>query len=249
MTLRKAVLASLGLCMLSIPPAVANDGDVAVEIAYTADALWNTQGGIKTGGRYLDNLDLTLEAGVGDGVVFVYGIYNNSTEFSATLVGDSQTVSNIDSGEHFRIYEAWYLHPFARGEGSIKAGLIDLNSEFDATETAGLFLNSSHGIGPDFSQTGENGPSIFPSTSLAVRVDYQLSDQLKVRIGAFDAVPNDPDRPKRMKLSWDEGTLLAGELDFGKVSEVRVVAGVWSYTSAFETIQGAMEDGNWGGIR
>src|SRR3546814_3364842 len=37
---------------------------------------------------------------------------------------------------------------------------------------AGLFIGSPHGIGTDFAQSGQNGPSIFPSTSLAARVQW-----------------------------------------------------------------------------
>jgi carbohydrate-selective porin OprB len=48
---------------------------------------------------------------------------------------------------------------------SVLAGLYELNSEFYRLQSAGLFLNSSFGIGPEFSQSGLEGPSIFPSTS------------------------------------------------------------------------------------
>jgi porin len=57
----------------------------------------------------------------------------------------------------------------------VKIGLYDLNSEFDVIEAAALFLNPSHGIGPDFAQSGRNGPSIFPVTSLAIRGEYRLA--------------------------------------------------------------------------
>ena len=51
-------------------------------------------------------------------------------------------------------------------------GLYDLNTEFDALESAGLFLNSSQGIGPEFAQSGLNGPSIFPTTTLGLRAKW-----------------------------------------------------------------------------
>ena len=78
---------------------------------------------------------------------------------------------------------------------SIKFGLYDLNSEFDAIEAAALFINPSHGIGPDFSQSGRNGPSIFPLTSLALRADYKLDDHWLVRaviLDAFQVIPSVP---------------------------------------------------------
>ena len=99
------------------------------------------------------------------GTLFFYGLYNNNKTLSDTLIGDMQTVSNIDTTTATRLYEAWYEQAFGDGKSSLKVGLYDLNSEFDAIDTAGLFLLSSHGIGPDYSQTGLNGPSIFPVTT------------------------------------------------------------------------------------
>ena len=106
------------------------------------------------------------------GTLFVYGLYNNGStlENSDELVGDLQVISNIDASHAWRVFEFWY--EFGEGPWSVRTGLYDLNSEFDVNETGGLFLNSSHGMGPDFSQTGENGPSIFPGfvTGIARRV-------------------------------------------------------------------------------
>ncbi|MCG8506051.1 MAG: carbohydrate porin, partial [Sphingomonadales bacterium] len=114
------------------------------------------------GVRYLDNLDLTLEAdlgravGLADTTLFLYGLYNNGTAFSDGLVGDAQVVSNIEAPvAAFRLYEAWLEHRLFEDAVSLRAGLYDVNAEFDALESAGLFLNSAHGIGTDIGQTGE----------------------------------------------------------------------------------------------
>ena len=56
--------------------------------------------------------------------------------------------------------------PAARAR--FKGGLVDINTTFDVQETAALFLNASHGIGPDLGDTGFNGPSDYPTTALAV---------------------------------------------------------------------------------
>lgn len=232
--------------LLSPSPVMAQSDDSAedfilLDIVYVAETWYNTRGGLRTGTKYLDNLDLMLTVdsrffGVENGTFFAYGLHNNATTLSDTLVGDAQTVSNIDAQQHFRLEEFWYEQRFANGTASIKAGLIDLNSEFDAKNTAGLFINSSHGIGPDFSQTGENGPSIFPSTSLAVRLDWKPGKNLLIRIGAFDAVPNDPNHQKRFKLSWSEGTLFVAEAEYALNTGFRAGIGGWRYTSRFDPI-------------
>lgn len=205
-----------------------------VEAVYTGEAMSNVDGGIRRATRYMDNLDLTASYTTQwfgeDAELFVYGLYNNAATFSESVVGDLQTVSNIDNAQNFRLYEAWYAQHFAGGAGSLKVGLIDLNAEFDAIETGGLFLNSSHGIAPDFSQSGENGPSIFPVTSLAMRVDYALSERWRLRAGVFDAVPGDPDHPARNAISLNDGALWVAEADYTSASGTRAVLGAWGYT-------------------
>jgi porin len=242
---------SVLLIALSSSIAIAGEEDrpFIFSAVYTGEAWSNARGGMKKGTRYLHNIDLTLEAdlsfaGLEDTTLFVYGLHTNSPEFSGDLVGDAQTVSNIDNSEAFRLYEAWIDKQFADGVLSLKAGLIDLNAEFDVNETGGLFINSSHGIAPEFSQTGANGPSIFPSTSLAVRAQYAPNDNWSFRFGAFDAVPNDPNRPKHMKISWSQGTLFVGEVIHVTDNGIRVNLGGWGYTSEFQPILSIDKVGN-----
>src|SRR3546814_5968555 len=70
-------------------------------------------GGRRPGARYLDNLDLVLEAdleqiaGWTGAQLHVYGLYNNGRSIS-DLAGDVQAVSNIETGVRaLRLYEAW----------------------------------------------------------------------------------------------------------------------------------------------
>lgn len=216
---------------------------VKLSVVYTDEIWGNTRGGMRTGVRYLDNLDVTLtidaERALGwRGVtLFAYGLYDNGAAFSRDVVGDAQTISNIETGVRAaRLYQAWIDKRFG-GEGaraSIRFGLYDLNSEFDTTDVGSLSLLSSHGIGPEFGQSGLNGPSIFPSTSLAVRVDYKIDAHVVVRAAVLDGVPGDPAHPGRtaIKLSGRDGALLVGEVDYID-DETKAGVGVWRYTSPF----------------
>lgn len=226
---RPVLLCGLVLCSTGV--SAQDHAAWTVTAVYTGESMSNVDGGIRRATRYMDNLDLTASYATQwfgeDAELFVYGLYNNAATFSDNVVGDLQTVSNIDNAQNFRLYEAWYAQHFAGGRGSLKIGLIDLNAEFDAIETGGLFLNSSHGIGPDFSQSGENGPSIFPVTSLAMRVDYALSERWRLRAGVFDAVPGDPDHPARNAISLNDGALWVAEADYTSASGTRAVLGAW----------------------
>ena len=227
-------------------PRSANEGAtkaVSLSAVYTADVRSNVTGGIARGTRYLDNLDLQVAidadklVGWRGAHLFAYGIYNNGVEFSSSLVGDAQTVSNVETDvQAFRLFEAWVEQDIGRN-GSIKAGLYNLNSEFDTTQSGGFFLLSSHGIGPDFSQSGRNGPSIFPVTSLAVRLERKLGKNWLARLAVLDGVPGDPARPATtaIKLSARDGALVVGEVNYLK-GGTKAAIGTWAYTARFDTI-------------
>lgn len=214
---------------------------VYLSVLYTAEFWRNVNGGIRRGDRYLDNLDVTLtvdaERALGwrGATLFIYGLYNNGHAFSGDLVGDEQVVSNIETGVRTaRLYEAWIEQRFAGNHASVKAGLYDLNSEFDTTNVGSLSLLSSHGIGPEFAQSGRNGPSIFPYTSLALRGEYKASSALTFRTAILDGVPGNPDHPKRtaIKLGHGDGALGVAEADYvGGLANITI--GFWRYTARF----------------
>lgn len=230
---------------------------IRVDAAYIADYLVNRSGGVADGEAYLQNVDLTLEAdsealfGVPGGTLFVYLLWNDDTTFSDRYAGDFQIVSNIDAERALRVYELWY--DWAPTERlALRFGLYDLNSEFDAIDTAGFFLNSSHGIGAEYGQSGENGPSIFPVTSLAARLQWQVTERTLARYALLDAVPGDPDDSSAtvaIELGDGEGVLHALEIDHRFAAGPRLALGGWLYSEEFDRIGAAgasRDDGNGG---
>ena len=219
---------------------------------YTADLWSNTRGGRARGVRYLDNLDLTLtvDAGAAFGwqgaTLFVYALYNNGRSLSGDLVGDLQTASNIDTGgvQALRLYEAWVEQRLAGDRLSLKLGLFDLNSEFDTNDSSAIFINSSFGVGPDFSQSGRNGPSIFPVTSLAVRAQYQLTEHWRVRAAVLAGTPGDPAHPRRtaILLRPRDGVLLVGEAAY-QDADTQAAIGSWHYTARFDDLLASAQAG------
>ncbi|MCE9521291.1 MAG: carbohydrate porin [Alphaproteobacteria bacterium] len=215
---------------------------ISLQAAYTGD-VWNVlSGGLDDGSAYLDDIDLQIAVdldrtlGWSGAQFFFYALYNNGNSFSGDKIGDLNGVSNIETGlEALRIQEAWIDQTFADGHGSLRAGLYDLNSEFDAGEVRGLFMLSSHGIGPDFAQTGLNGPSIFPVTSMAARLNWTFDSGAYVRAAVLDGVPGDPEHPKRTTIDLDDGdgALIVAEVgltnDHGRIWSL----GAWTYTEDF----------------
>ena len=92
---------------------------------------------------------------------------------------------------------------------TLRAGVLDLNAEFDAPETLGLFVGSPHGIGTEFSQTGSAGPSVWPVTGLGIRAAGAWENGLSWRFGVYDGAPGSADGTgfSDLHVSSDEGAL------------------------------------------
>ena len=220
--------------------------------SYLGEAAANLMGGIERDVTLLDMAVLTLSIdGASFGVVglelFVSGLGTQGTGPSE-LVGDAQGVSNIEAPNTWKVYEAWVDYSILSDQASLRVGLHDLNSEFDVIETGGMFLHASHGIGADFSQSGGNGPSIFPTTSLGARLRIRPVSDLYLQAIVLDGVPGDPEDANgtHVQLESDDGVLLASELGYefnpgGETPDGKVAVGGWYYTGEFSDL--AMKDG------
>ena len=149
-----------------------NASGLSLSAGYTGDLRRNTTGGLATGTAYSNLLDLgatwssntlfsdarvTTQLSVmhvgGDGISGLY-------------VGDMHGVNNIEAPTAWHLYEAWTEFGFGDARTTLRAGLLDLNADFDTPVTTALFEGSAHGIGTDLSQTGRSGPAIWPVTGL-----------------------------------------------------------------------------------
>jgi len=215
------------------------DNGVNFELVYTAEGNYNFTGGIATGFAYLGNLDITLgfdmEKLVGwtGGEFFFYGLSNHGSMPLTELVGDAQVSSNIEAGENYiKLYEAWFQQSLFGGKVALLLGLHDLNSEFYANDAAGLFFNSSQGIGGEAAQTGSNGPSIFPATAPAIRLMVAPTDELYISFATYNAIAGNPDNvgATYADFTFAEGVLMIGELGYYKEGSMKLAAGGWGYS-------------------
>ena len=210
------------------------------------DLLSNTSGGLARGTRLLAKVSLAAAYDAGGGWTgLVSGQFTNGVSFSGALVGDVQTVSNIEAVGAVRVYQVWLAHAIPL-DGRIKFGLTDLNADFDVQTVGGLFLNSSDGIAAEFSHTGRNGPSIFPTTALALTASLKPAPGWLVNLGAFDGVAGSPEHPARfaIRLGPRSGALLVGQVQRSWDSGLRLEAGAWAYTAAFDALDRSDAAGN-----
>jgi porin len=233
-------LALLGLSGIA-PCAFA---DYTVETYALSDVLSNVDGGIKTGSTMLVDAGLVFETDLDkiftntDATFSAYVVWNNPSTFSDRYVGDLQSVSSIDADNALRLYEFWYEQRF-KNALSVRFGLYDLNSEFDVMETSRLFVNGSHGIGAEYGQTGQAGPSIFPYTSLALRFEWAIDESQTLRYAVLDGTPGQTDDPNStgVHLSGDDGVLHALEYKFSASTGTHFGFGAWLYSADFELIE------------
>lgn len=202
------------------------DRGIGIEGVYTGDWFTNIQGGSRRGSSRLSVFDLIISMDFEK--LFQWKNTNFYSDFigiqgkdPSEYTGDIQGISNIAAENTWKIYEAWLQQKFRAGRLSVLMGIYDLNSEFDVTETAGLFINSSHGMGPEFSQSGKNGAPTFPYPDLAVRLKIEVKENFYWQSVIMDGVPGNPERPQAIdfRIHKKNGALLASEFSFIKGDE------------------------------
>lgn len=241
----RSYLLSSALAMAITSAAYAEDsaaesqtGVLRVVAVYTSDVAATLSGGSDKKARYLGNVDLTADVdldrlfGWRGGRAFIYGLGNfgkRPNDSAGTLEG----VNNIEVGKSAaRLFEAWVEQDF--GGASLRAGLYDLNSEFYATDSAGLLIAPPFGIGSELAATGANGPSIFPSSALALRARADVnSGNGYVQAAAFNARAQTWGDRGGIDTSFDDGVLLIGEAGHA-IGPARVSLGAWTYTKRQE---------------
>ncbi len=107
----------------------------------------------------------------------------------SALAGDIQGLDNIEAPHAVHLYEAWVEHVFDRLDASVLLGFYNLNSEFDVSDAASVFVNSSFGVGADLGESGRRGPSIFPTTSLGLRLRAAPTAHSYAQLAVLDGVP------------------------------------------------------------
>jgi len=243
----------------SLKDALAKAG-VGLTLVYDGDFAANLAGGETLGGTHDGALhvQLTMDGGRAAGAAgltgYLDGLWIEGGQPSR-LVGDAQGVSNIEAPPAVRLYEAWLQYNGPRDRVSVLAGRYDLNTEFYNLRSAGLFLNSSFGIGADFGLSGFAGPSVYADTALAVRFAYKPTPNAGIRIAIVDGAPVNPVPGSSGPFDPHNGLVVVAEADlasYGSGDEKalshrarlgrnaslppyadKIAVGVWDYTAAF----------------
>ena len=215
---QRIAIALGALLALATTRARADDtGWARTTLTYDGAAIGNLDGGVARSSTYVGNLhlrsalDLDKAAGWTDTHAYVDALWIHGGQPDA-FVGDAIGVNNLSAPPNLQLEEAWVEHNLAHANVSVLAGLYDVNSEFDRTQSGGLFLNSAFGIGPEFAQTGVDGPSIFPRTALGARLAYKPAEGVVLRAAVLDGVPLLRDGGRLRAFQPGDGRLYVAEL-------------------------------------
>jgi porin len=207
-------------CLALIAAGAAAQDDVAPvssSVIYDANVLANVRGGARRGSgyqgmlRWQTSVDGERAFGWPDSSGFV-NVMATHHAGQPILTGDAQGVSNITAPPGVRLEEAWMQQNFLDDRLSVLAGRYDLNSEFYHLNAATLFFNSSFGIGAEFGQSGQGGPSIFPATAIGVRIAVKPAPDVVLRAAVLDGVPVDRAGGRRAAFRGGDGLLLVYEM-------------------------------------
>jgi len=241
----RSALTGLGAAaMFSGAPAHADDVP-APKTPFTLTATLNTDlmddvdGGLKRGALPVTDLEMAGSWKNSSGWRgYVDILVDGDGRFSQRYSGDLQSVSSLDAVPATHLYELWLRKTVGDKRLVTTVGIMNLNRVFDVQPVGGLFLNSSSGIGPDYSQTA---PSIYPITSLGIVSEWQPHKGYFWRIGLFGGVSGDPGHPRaftHLGFSGQDGatailereqTLQAGTFKLG----------AWIYTAQAPAFNGA----------
>ncbi len=215
---------------------------ISTEITYKFDVMGNTAGGIKKGARALDNLDVIVTFD-GEKILNAQGLSatvhllnNFGGRPDADLVGSGQGVDNIETPRPTgKLFQAFLEQNLFDDKLSVLAGLYAVDSEFYITDTSGLFMHSTFGIGTDIAQSGQNGPSIFPFTSVGSRVRVKPTEETYLQAAILDGVPGDVDdvRGTHIHFKENDGLLMIGEAGYTP-ADSKIAIGAWGYTEKFD---------------
>lgn len=231
---------------------------VDLALLYKGNWVGNWSGGLEKKNTHLGNIDFRTSLDAEKlihwkGATFFMYVLSDYGGDPSRFVGDLQVTNNTETAADYstKLYELWYQQLFHEERISLLLGIHDFNSEFYVTESAGLFLNSSFGVGKELSQTGYNGPSIFPNTSPAARIRVEPSKDYYLQWGAFEQKSGDFNDPRGTHINFNakDGWLMASEFARlrGKVDTQQLPAkyalGVWTYTLPFDHLVDKTSDG------
>ena len=225
-------------------PAEPDNNGIAFKFTHKSDLMANTTGGVSRGMVWLANsearvnLDLGKLADWNDTTAYVQYHLQHGAKSINKHVGSLAGVDNIESKTNAgQFFQAWLQKNSADNSLSLLAGLYAIDSEFYSSESAGLFFMPPVGMSTEMSQTGRNGPPIFPTGALGIRVKY-TNQGFYLQGALTDGAPGDPNNTQGTQIRLGDGTLAIVELGSSVEGKApgKTAFGFWRYTTPVQDL-------------
>ncbi|SDH90620.1 carbohydrate porin [Paraburkholderia phenazinium] len=188
----------------------------------TSEYLYNTRGGLNTGGTYDGLTTATVQVdtkkafGLPGGLFNVSALNIHGQNLSADNLGTLNTASGIEAQDTTRLWELWYQQSFLNNKMDVKVGQQSIDQEFIGSQSAGLFVNTMFGWPALPSYDMPSGGPAYPLADLGVRLRGQITPQLTALAGVFDGDPlgNNPQNISGTNFNLHTGALYIGELQY-----------------------------------
>jgi len=186
---------------------------VTFGLVHTFDLMSNVTGGIRrgtVGGGKLEGMigiDLEKLAGV-EGLSFyanAFQLHGNNGP-GRNLVGNLNTISNIEALPTTRLSEAWLEQSLFGGKGSIRAGQLVVDTEFLFSQYFSFFISSDWPTNPAVN-IPSGGPA-YPLSTPGVRFKLDPTPQTTFLLAVFNGDPagqcgaDDPEKCNRYGLNF-----------------------------------------------
>lgn len=159
---------------------------LAFTLSYTAEAFTNVRrdGNSRRGAEYLGSVDTTLEfdlakLGLGRGQLVASAQSLHGRSINDSRVGAFQAPSNLDSDAFNEFTEIWYGDSYLDERIRVKIGRQYADADFNVTENAANFLNSSYGLIPTILSP------TYPTPMLGASVWAEPAKWISVGAGVF----------------------------------------------------------------
>lgn len=171
---------------------------IKVGVTYTGEYQGVSSGGLGRGSRYGHRFDfytdVDLEKAVGwTGATFHANVFQiTGTGISRYYLANLMAVSNIEALPTTRLFEAWIEQKLLDGKLGVKFGQLAADTEFAASNYAGLFINGTFGWPTIHAANLPSGGPAYPLATPGVRISYAPNDNLTLLAGIYNGDPSGP---------------------------------------------------------
>lgn len=167
---------------------------VTFAFIHTTELLSNLRGGIRRGTIFDGKLESMIGVDLGklaglDGLTFYANSFqlHGSSGPGRSLVGNLNTISNIEALPTTRLSEMWLEQQLFDGKASVRAGQLVVDTEFLFSQYFSFFMSSDWPTNPAVN-IPSGGPA-YPLSTPGVRLKVDPTPQTTALLGVFNGDP------------------------------------------------------------